>query len=108
LKQITKNEAEGMMMLSQWLTIWRAVTLAAVVAIVGFLFLHSYIPAYGLFGNAMVGQVHLGLSCDYGAYRIEGPTQPETLWLCGIDFPYRWVLAALAVFLGAVVVLKRR
>ena len=66
----------------KWLTTARAAGIAAALAVLTFFFILDYFPRAGIIGNAMTRDTNLA----------------------GIVVPYRWVLAWLTVFVGAVAV----
>ena len=71
-----------------------SIAISIVIALIGFFLMHGpYYPQLGIMGNAMNNGIYLTAPCP--------PSYLDQPVNCGINIPYRWILAALVIFVAA-------
>ena len=74
-------------------TFRESMAIAAVLALLAFFLMHGpYYPQLGIIGNAMNNAIYLTTPCPE-SYMDQPPN-------CGVQIPYRWILAVLVLFVA--------
>lgn len=97
--QTGRPETVSMKKAWQWPTVRTAAIVAVTLALISFLFISNYRPGLSIFGNIMTGYFRYEQPCQNPFDTFDAP--------CSGYVPYRWILAALAAFVG-IVALKQR
>ena len=79
-------------------TLRESIAIAAIVAVVSFMFIHHYNPARGPLANIMSASIYFTDACPYVSPYEASPSPPPAD--CGEEIPYRWVVAALVIFMA--------
>jgi len=90
----------------------KIVIFAVVVAVIGFLSIHQYLPyPHGIVENAMRGEIYLTTQCETAESSHEAIDRLLAEYAnqnCGFAIPYKWLLALCVIVAATGFVLPRR